>query len=435
MKPVHALSSFAHGVRRRGGARLFPTVLLAAVLLLSGWFAHQSVAQVYNVDTAVGTGTGSLYWAIQQADAFGNGATISFQNLPFAQVNLDDPLPDITVGVTINGNSTTVSGENQRRIFFVNTPAGQIVQLNGLTLANGLAQGGNGNQGGGTGGGGAGLGGAVFVNAGAVTFSSVAFQNNSAVGGQGGSGGFGGGGGGGAKSSAGINASSNGNGGTGGGAHGAMPGLAGAEDPRGLSTSLADGGGGLDTCPTFWFRSAEQAATLAAAAAGAAASSIMPATAAPAVSAPAAGAAPMPETVMPAMAAAEVSAGVAGAEGALRMSTALAIVSADSADSADSAAAVVATETKAPAVAARHSAVPYSFAPARLSLSMTRRRIPDRSRPAPAVTARWAAYTVEAPALPPEARCSSWGATPPSACRPATPKRSPAALANRAPAA
>jgi fibronectin-binding autotransporter adhesin len=262
-------------LRPRSGARSLLAILFAAVLWQFVWPERSLLAQVYNVDTAVGTGTGSLYWAIQQADAFGNGGTVSFQNLPFAQVNLDGPLPDITVGMTISGNSTTVNGENQRRIFFVNTPAGQTVQLNGLTLENGLAQGGNGNQGGGTGGGGAGLGGAVFVNAGAVTFSSVAFQNNSAVGGQGGSGGFGGGGGGGgisfaggagsgsnsflflgggggggARSSSGINASSNGNGGTGGGAHGAMPGLGGSEDPRGLSTSLADGGGGgggLDT--------------------------------------------------------------------------------------------------------------------------------------------------------------------------------------------
>ena len=90
-----------------------------------------------------------------------------------------------------------MSGENKQRIFFVNAPPGQTVQLNGLTLTNGLAQGGNGNIGGGAGGGGAGLGGAVFVNSGNVAFSSVAFQNNSVKGGNGGFGVQGGGGGGG----------------------------------------------------------------------------------------------------------------------------------------------------------------------------------------------------------------------------------------------
>jgi hypothetical protein len=197
MQTILAFSSCAPRFFHQTGRRRLPAIILAMAALLSGWFAHESVAQVYNVDTAGGTGTGSLYWAIQQADAFGNGATISFQNLPFAQVNLDDPLPDITVGVTVNGNSTTMSGENLRRIFFVNAPAGQTVQFNGLTLTNGLAQGGNGNQGGGAGGGGAGLGGAVFVNSGNVVFSSVAFQGNSVKGGNGGSASSGGGGGGG----------------------------------------------------------------------------------------------------------------------------------------------------------------------------------------------------------------------------------------------
>ena len=88
--------------------------------MLWGWFAHESVGQVYHVSSVVGTGAGTLYSAIQQADAFGNGATINFQ-VPFAQINLDGPLPDITVGLTINGGaSNTVSGQNQSRIFFIN---------------------------------------------------------------------------------------------------------------------------------------------------------------------------------------------------------------------------------------------------------------------------------------------------------------------------
>ncbi|HEV3416034.1 MAG TPA: hypothetical protein VG056_04455, partial [Pirellulales bacterium] len=92
----------------RVGLRAALATAAAALLVVLGSPERSLVAQVYNVDTSVGIGTGSLYWAIQQADAFGNGAAISFQNLPFAQVNLDDPLPDITVGMTISGNSTTL---------------------------------------------------------------------------------------------------------------------------------------------------------------------------------------------------------------------------------------------------------------------------------------------------------------------------------------
>ena len=194
-----------------------------------------------------------------------------FEDLPFAQINLDDPLPDITVGVTISGNSTTLSGENKNRIFFVNAPAGQTVQFNGLTLTNGLAQGGNGNSGGGAGGGGAGLGGAVFVNSGNVTFSSVAFQGNSAKGGtggfgvQGGGGGggmgfgggaggssanilgtiyaLGGGGGGGARTSAGF-ADNGVSAGKGGGVNGVIGGTDGGDVVNSGNATAADGGGG-----------------------------------------------------------------------------------------------------------------------------------------------------------------------------------------------
>ncbi len=149
----------------------------------------------FSVVVATGTGSGTLYSAIQQADAYGNGAAINFAyNLGTINVG---QLPDITVGMTINGGSgDTLSGQNANRIFFINAPS-QAVQINNLTLSNGLAHGGNGGVGGGAGGGGAGLGGAVFVNAGDVTFSSVAFTNNAAKGGNGASAGTGGGGGGG----------------------------------------------------------------------------------------------------------------------------------------------------------------------------------------------------------------------------------------------
>ena len=39
---------------------------------------------------------------------------------PFAQINLTQPLPDITVGLTINGSvRAALSGQNQSRIFYI----------------------------------------------------------------------------------------------------------------------------------------------------------------------------------------------------------------------------------------------------------------------------------------------------------------------------
>ena len=137
------------------------------------------------------------------------GAIINIQN-SVGTINASQ-LPDIMVGVTINGGtSNTLSGQNQNRIFFINAP-GQSVNITNLTLGNGLAQGGNGGQsgGGGSGGGGAGLGGAVFINAGNVNFSSVAFANNSAKGGSGADAAFGGGGGGGGMGFSGGDGASN----------------------------------------------------------------------------------------------------------------------------------------------------------------------------------------------------------------------------------
>ncbi len=220
---------------------------------------------VYTVTVANGSGSGTLYAAIQQANAFGNGGTINIQD-GLGTIDVGQ-LPDITVGLTINGGfGNTLSGQNQNRIFFVNAP-GQAVQIDNMTLANGFAQGGNGGAGGGAGGGGGGLGGAVFINSGSVSFSSDVFTNNSAVGGAGGTAGVGGGGGGGGLSFNGgignnpgmISGGGGGGGGArtsvgagglsvsgggGGGANGAAGGSSGIVTPNGSSATLPDGGGG-----------------------------------------------------------------------------------------------------------------------------------------------------------------------------------------------
>ena len=90
--------------------------------------------------------------------------------------------------VSIDGDSdgdgdgdVTISGGDRARIFFINSGA---VTLENLTLADGIAQGGDGNN---AGGGGMGAGGAVFVRAGAsLGLSDVAFVGNDARGGDGG---------------------------------------------------------------------------------------------------------------------------------------------------------------------------------------------------------------------------------------------------------
>ncbi|MGA2233351.1 MAG: autotransporter-associated beta strand repeat-containing protein, partial [Tepidisphaeraceae bacterium] len=216
--------------------------------------------ETFSVTDNATIGLGSFNYAIQNAIAAGNGSIIDFAN-NLGTIDVGQ-LPDITVGLTINGGvGNTLSGQNQNRILFINAP-GQSVSISGLTLTGGLAQGGAGNSGGG---GGAGLGGAVYINAGAVSFSSVAFTNNAAVGGNGGrealgagggGGGFstngglggvngefvGGGGGGGARTSAGQSGTST-TAGAGGGVNGGAGGP-GVSSNDGASASGPDGGGG-----------------------------------------------------------------------------------------------------------------------------------------------------------------------------------------------
>ncbi len=71
---------------------------------------------VYTVTVANGTGVGTLYSAIQQANSFGNGAVVNIAN-NLGTINVGQ-LPDITVGLTINGGTgNTLSGQNTNRIF------------------------------------------------------------------------------------------------------------------------------------------------------------------------------------------------------------------------------------------------------------------------------------------------------------------------------
>ena len=105
MKIHQWLSNRSHLPRNLAVSRLFHSTCRAALFILLAAAARNSAGQSYDVTGVVGTGTGTLYWAIQQADAYGNGRA-SWINLevPFSQINLTQPLPDITVGLTINGS-------------------------------------------------------------------------------------------------------------------------------------------------------------------------------------------------------------------------------------------------------------------------------------------------------------------------------------------
>ncbi len=86
----------------------------------------------------------------------------------------------------LGAENLTISGDDTSRVFTVESGT---VHLAHLTIADGLAQGGDGgaSEFGGGGGGGAGLGGGVFVNTGAdVTIQNVILSGNRAVGGNGG---------------------------------------------------------------------------------------------------------------------------------------------------------------------------------------------------------------------------------------------------------
>jgi hypothetical protein len=138
---------------------------------------------------------GTLSYAVDYANK-NPGVTINITT----DVSLNGPLEPLLNSMTITGNGHTIDGNNSRRIFMVgvdndtqqNPQAGQPaigpqqdVTISGLTLKNGLAQGGNGGASGG--GGGMGAGGAIFVNqTGNVTLSNVNFDNNRAAGGAGG---------------------------------------------------------------------------------------------------------------------------------------------------------------------------------------------------------------------------------------------------------
>ena len=144
-------------------------------------------------DSAAAAQPGMLRYAVKSAP---KGATITFDPALNGQtIKLDGSSPNnhikIAQDLTIQGpgaQALTISGESATRIFLV---TGGVVQISGLTLANGQAKGGDGAPGeGGAGGGGgaAGMGGAIYLQNTSLIVNGVSFNHNRAMGGNGGAG-------------------------------------------------------------------------------------------------------------------------------------------------------------------------------------------------------------------------------------------------------
>lgn len=205
----------------------------------------------------VGAGCASLVAAIHAADAgtdcSGNSASGPFVINVSGTVTLTAPdnaidgpngLPDITANITIQGGATiTRSSSTPFRLFHVSQ--GGSLTLNGITLSDGDAQGGNGGNvsggnGNGGGGGGAGLGGAIFSHQGNVTLINTTLAGSQAKGGNGGTSG-------GANDAASDGAGGGGMGGNGGAAgfyEGGGGGGTGGDGGYGGNTVSGGGGGG-----------------------------------------------------------------------------------------------------------------------------------------------------------------------------------------------
>jgi hypothetical protein len=132
-----------------------------------------------NTDNGLGNTTGTLSWAIRQANAVDGDDTITLAT----NVTITGVMKTlINSNVVINGGGFTVSGDQDSdgmgdfRPFFIKSGT---VAMNDLTIADGLALGGTS----GLGGGGAGMGGGLFIYDGNVTLNNLIFTNNRAIGG------------------------------------------------------------------------------------------------------------------------------------------------------------------------------------------------------------------------------------------------------------
>ncbi|WP_223786649.1 choice-of-anchor D domain-containing protein [Marinicella meishanensis] len=124
-------------------------------------------------DDGTGLSTGTLSWAITQANTQPGADVIELQT-SITLTGVMKRLIDSDVTLTSDGNTRSINGDDQFRPLFIKS--GQVT-INRLNLINGRA------EGGGDGGRGAGLGGALFVYDGQVALDHVTIQNSVAVGG------------------------------------------------------------------------------------------------------------------------------------------------------------------------------------------------------------------------------------------------------------
>ena len=242
-------------------ARFRPTTArLLAAALAGGLVATPSYAATVTVSDFGDRGANTLRAAVQNAAPgdtinFNGSGTVTLDN----QITIDKNLTIAAGGgnvVTIRGNASSAT-----RLFFVGLEnTNPAVTLDGVTLDNGRARGGNGGAGQNGGGGGLGAGGAVFARSGDLTLRNVTLTNNAATGGNGGTGSNapsqGGGGGGGLGGNGGASAQAGGGGGgfdpRGDGAAAASTGGNGGRDAAGnggaggqpFGTTATDGAGG-----------------------------------------------------------------------------------------------------------------------------------------------------------------------------------------------
>ena len=136
---------------------------------------------IFNVNDQTSFFNAMRDMVLDRANSHTLNITGSFiMSAPVAPVVLDDGQT-----LTINGGGFTIDGGGAFRPFFISsssptTAGGPIVTISNLTIANGMAEGGDG------GGGGMGAGGGLFVDQNAtVILDLVNFTGNGAVGGDG----------------------------------------------------------------------------------------------------------------------------------------------------------------------------------------------------------------------------------------------------------
>ncbi|MBV6626937.1 MAG: DUF4347 domain-containing protein [Rivularia sp. (in: Bacteria)] len=146
---------------------------------------YDGLLDIIKVTNTNDSGTGSLRWAIEQATRQKLGFDVIDLRDVSGRIFLNDSLPSITAGnnlFLIGDGDITIDGRNQHQIisYSIDSKFNEVLGIQGVNFANGLARGGDGNNGAG---GGLGAGGAIFINTGRVTIDNVSFNANQARGG------------------------------------------------------------------------------------------------------------------------------------------------------------------------------------------------------------------------------------------------------------